>query len=585
MTQRRLLVAPAGEPADAESFGPGSVGDILIRKSPAIPGAPDDYGWGAVLGRSAATSADLSSAAFANMPIGIGAYVVSRGRIYWSVPLGRGDIAGTGNDWKSDPSTSDPNWLTETAWFISNAGNDDSSGILNGEPLLTVNELQARWGIMPVLTTNVTITFLTDHPGGVLQFSRTTLDVLLKIIGKPTVLVSDVVAAFADISGAANAWARLTGTAILDFTPFVNQQIAYTSGPANGAVDFVVLQNPQAAGLNVTEVMKATPPLSTANNYFAAAVNPVAGNTFDIRALPVIDALVLECNDICQSRLIGATNSSRPTYQLENLYVKQFAAKADSIGSASRLYWGCMFNNLSDPTANPGNASLFSCLNVMNHTRVQAGTYSQCAFKATGAAIAAALNCRVPVSFINVIFEGCTFAVNSSNTITGSTTGFFNAAGVGLILSNTCTYVASGSLLGQGNGTTGASVAIDATLVLTTGMTVKLTGTNPDWRFGNAAPYFTWAQAPRLHARGSFADTLGAGATKVVSIPNLPADARVWATTKTPAGAGAPGVLSIPTAGRTANSVTVNSSVATDTSTFEGGWESPSGGVGGVVNG
>ena len=30
-----------------------------------------------------------------NTPIGVGIYVISRGRIYWSVPVGKGDIAGT----------------------------------------------------------------------------------------------------------------------------------------------------------------------------------------------------------------------------------------------------------------------------------------------------------------------------------------------------------------------------------------------------------------------------------------------------------------------------------------------------------
>lgn len=45
MTQRRLTVYGAGEPADADSFGTGAVGNVLTRLAPPAPGQPDDYGW------------------------------------------------------------------------------------------------------------------------------------------------------------------------------------------------------------------------------------------------------------------------------------------------------------------------------------------------------------------------------------------------------------------------------------------------------------------------------------------------------------------------------------------------------------
>lgn len=67
--------------------------------------------------------------------------------------------------------------------------------------------------------------------------------------------------------------------------------------------------------------------------------------------------------------------------------------------------------------------------------------------------------------------------------------------------------------------------------------------------------------------------------------PNLPADAVITATCKTPAGAGAPGVYSIPSANRAASAFTVNSTIAAETSTFDWYWFSPSGGSGGVING
>lgn len=46
MTQRRLNVAPAGEPADADSFDPGgSAGDVLTKGTAPAPGAPIPFSW------------------------------------------------------------------------------------------------------------------------------------------------------------------------------------------------------------------------------------------------------------------------------------------------------------------------------------------------------------------------------------------------------------------------------------------------------------------------------------------------------------------------------------------------------------
>lgn len=45
MTQRRLTVYGAGEPADADSFGEGNAGDVLTRLAPPVAGAPPPFGW------------------------------------------------------------------------------------------------------------------------------------------------------------------------------------------------------------------------------------------------------------------------------------------------------------------------------------------------------------------------------------------------------------------------------------------------------------------------------------------------------------------------------------------------------------
>jgi hypothetical protein len=46
MTQKRINVAPAGEPADADSFDPGgNEGDVLTKTAPPVPGAPPGFRW------------------------------------------------------------------------------------------------------------------------------------------------------------------------------------------------------------------------------------------------------------------------------------------------------------------------------------------------------------------------------------------------------------------------------------------------------------------------------------------------------------------------------------------------------------
>jgi hypothetical protein len=88
----------------------------------------------------AANVAALATAPYAHIPNGQSVYVLSRFRNYVSVPLGNGDEAGTGNEWKSDPSTSSPGQRTIATWFISNAGSDDNSGAVIGSPLATGRE-------------------------------------------------------------------------------------------------------------------------------------------------------------------------------------------------------------------------------------------------------------------------------------------------------------------------------------------------------------------------------------------------------------------------------------------------------------
>ena len=528
----------------------------------------------------AANVAALATAAYAHIPNGQSVYVLSRFRNYVSVPIGNGDEAGTGNEWKSDASTSSPGQQTIATWFLSNAGSDDNNGATSGTPLLTLAELQARWGTDPIINIAVVIEFLTDHPGGKLGWTKGSLDAVVEIKGLTTTVASDTVAAYSDISTANNEWARIQGTGIANFAPLVGNVIHYTSGAASGMSAAIILSNPQAHGANTAEVNPPTTEPTLANNYGPTTANPTAGNTFDVVSVPLITKLILEVQDLGGNSRVAGVNQNRPAYITKLLFIQEFGAKANANGSRGRLLWCTGWNNWSDPTAANRDALAVGCFPQWTQSRMNPCNYQFSAMRTV-----AGINILFTYDdmfWSSVLFEGCGFEMQTGQ-IGASVTGVFNATGTGALVHNGCAFNPDTSLLGQGNTVIGLSVDPCGQVQVKAGTVLKLTGTGGDWRFGTGTA-FTWAQAPRAHNQSSGTDTLGAGGTKSVTSVNLPADANITATCRTPAGAGAPGIYSIPTATRGASAFVVNSTVAAETSTFDWSWFSPGGGSGGVFN-
>jgi hypothetical protein len=477
--------------------------------------------------------------------------------------------------------TSDKKWLAQATWFISNVGNDENSGVDSSHPLLSVAELQHRWGPDGVIPQSVTITFLTNHAGGTLRVIRGGPDIVLEVDGTATVSASDTISVFTDISTTNNQWALLTGTTITDFTTHVNKRVHYTSGPANGGVTFIALQNPQGAGNGVAEIASATTEPTLANNYFPALSTPAAGNTFNLETLTVVDALTLEVSDMSGVRHVGATNVRRPAYLVKSCVVTALAGRANSNESASRLLWGIQYGSWSDSSASYENSTVSTCLNMIVQNVLPPTQYQFSIIK-SGASTVTTANTYAFFSMAFCLFEGVNLGL-FADTIQGNKIGIFNATGHALTVPDGCVYVATTALLGQGNTLLGLSVGRCGLVTLGSGIVTKVTGTHGDWAFTNAiGSVFTWAQAPRANAYSSGTDTLVAG-TKTIAVPNLPADARITVTRNT-AGGGI-GELTIPTASRTTAQFVVNSSSATDTSTFDWDWVSPSGGSGGIFNG
>jgi hypothetical protein len=237
----------------------------------------------------------------------------------------------------------------------------------------------------------------------------------------------------------------------------------------------------------------------------------------------------------------------------------------------------------TQPATRSGSLFASGCLFTYAQARINPANYQRCAFKSIDPAHLTQLASYDPIVFLQCIFEGvgCNLSSGSYNL---NALGIFNAPAVGLTCNSSTVVQLSTFLVGQGNGTFGVQLGTQTQMFYPAATVLKLTGTTTDWRFSNG-PQFTWAQAPRQNNFGSGTDTLGIGGTKVVTVPNLPADAKIVVSPNTPSGVGSPGVLSAPTAGRAANSFTANSTVAADRMTFDFEWSSPSGGSGGLFIG
>ena len=179
---------------------------------------------------------------------------------------------------------------------------------------------------------------MTNHPGGVLRWSRTNGNVVVSVVGKVTVILSDTVATFALPNTGTNVWARLTATVLADWTAHVNQRITYTNGPAVGASTFVALVNPQAAGLTVAEVNYAQQPPTAANNYSGGQVNPLAGNAFNLESLSQVDQLILECLDATDQVRVAGVETAKPAFVVADLYAVHLATRANCRAGENHVF-------------------------------------------------------------------------------------------------------------------------------------------------------------------------------------------------------------------------------------------------------
>jgi hypothetical protein len=543
----------------------------------AIPGSGNDW-LSLTQPPPAANVAELATVKYANVPRGQSVYVSSRFRCYVSVPVGNGDGAGTGNDWKSDPSTSSPGQQTLAAWFIDPAGSDDNNGTNIATPLATLKELQSRWGNNPVLVS--TVVKLANGNYGAnqqsLNFSVSTSTTVVEITGTPSApLASDTVGTFTAPSTVTNRGYLITGTLLGDFTPYVGKRIRFT---VSGAVCFVLLANPFGLGVGTAEI---TQPQNepVAPNYTSASFAPAAGNAFVVEDLPVIGRLTI-ISSSAPTQVTDPTFKNVPSVVIKSINAPFCNCSMNGAETAGVRLWGSLFNSLGISTPWVNSVTVNASLFMLTDFQLCVGNYAGCGFKT--ALLNPVTNVQLPAftQLTTCYFEGIGCVVSYGGAFFFNC-GIFNASTVDGITVNAQAdlTVVSGFLLGSGNAR-GITVAGGVKMNKIGGFAnMKITGTAGDWRFGTG-PIFAWADAPRAQNYGSFSGVLGAGGTVNVPVTNLPADANAWATARVLAGAGATGLLRIPA--QTTAQVTVTAAVATETSTFAGGWISPSSPAGGM---
>jgi hypothetical protein len=543
--------APFGEQFEVQSNNAGKFTGIVTPGLPPVP--------------TAATSTSLATT-FANTPIGLGVYVLSRGRIYWSVPTGTGDIAGTGQDWKSDPTTSDPTWLLQTAWFIDAvSGNDDNVGNTALVPLKSGDELTARLGLRWYWSQSVTITILTDLPRLVLDFEFLGPSLVLTMLGALTTQTIATVDVWTPQAG--NNSARMTATGIADWTPYVNLRARIVGGTRDNYCAYVAKVNPDGTGVATAAFQQGFAPI--ADPHYGSVAAPVNGDVIHVETLPTIANLQLNV----RSEIPGTTTNQESVHII-GLNVDLFNAELFSQANLPVVASGCQFQSMrvdSSPLPSQIPMKLRGC-RIHTNTIGNIGTDGSLLTSPVGQVTLTPLSRWFAG---HDLVQGAAVAVQFGAycALQYGSVGIQEApGGLGcLIVTGGCVSLLASQLYGK---TTAAipGVYLQGGASLRTGTTVpSITGASGDLRVGIATSIFlSWASIGGQWNDGAFqgTDTLGAGGTKAVAVPYFDPARQTIQLTYRDAAAGAT-VLSAPVATRTATGFTAVGNPADATSTFD----------------
>lgn len=495
--------------------------------------------------------------------IGAVAYVNTQRCAYVAVPVGKGDITGTGVDWKRLSNTSDPAWRAQTTWSINaTTGDDDATGVDDAHALKSWDELSARCGGGRILLANdVSVRILSDLPSIVADIVQVAPDVTFTIAGVPSLLVSTAVTGI--VQSAGNLPRRITAAGILDWAAagYVFRRMRVTGGTAAnvGAIAWVAKSNADAAGANWARLSQ---PQTEDTNLRTLAVD----DTFDIESLPSVGVIDLRVSGyIYEGFAVG-----KGPLQVRNLSSGQVNVRTWGFFNNACVFFGCdLSGSLNVDNWNPRAAVYARACGIRVASLSSGFRPDSCLFSSYSGAT-------------SVVFEGAEFADSGHNLFQGvrcslvcsqyqnSGTNFhMDSTAAGLTIATATVAAFSSGLLGSGNTTYGVEMRPGGRLSYASASQPTVTGTSGDIRLLVANQTLPWSALPWLDgARSGNGVALIAGNQAVVAVPYVTAAQAITVSHNTPAGAGAPGILQVRDADRTTTQFGVRSSLGTDAGTF-----------------
>ena len=459
-------------------------------------------------------------------------------------------------------------------WYIDGVtGLDSNNGTTELTPLQTGAELLRRLGPYALWGQSVTVHVLANGmvDALVLHGALLVAGTQLTVIGTPTLLTSDVVQAYAAVSHTTPSATQLTGTAVVDWSPYLNRRFRITSaGTRQGVVAWCAKANPEGLGLNVARI---SPPLRrdlvSAFGNVASDVF-VVGDAFDVESLPAIPAVLV---DIDGPMLATAGSSyARRQLHLESIACQQLRIRSVDQMQRGRIFvFGCRLGyvHTSSPATTVQRITQMSgCLFTIDDPNTSSTLYGYGVFESCLFGDAARAFQIIAFSELaNCLFQKCRFVANTSNSpILGFNVQVFDVAALSAC---NLTYGDIQNLSGSGNATIG--IAANSNVFLKFRGTCNLQGATTNAQLTTAPtinltlPQFL---QPSDYAQKGTA-TLVAG-TVTVTVPwwdptkqKLTVSHADWV--------GVTGELSTPTASQTNTQFTIDSTLATDLSTVN--WE------------
>ena len=525
----RLRVGTSGtQPATADDIaGTGIAGQVLARIINAIPGLADTVEW-----------------------LGLTSLIPSAYAANWAV-----------TDWYLDGTT----------------GNDANSGTTALTPLKTGAELARRLGPYAQWGQSVTIHVLANGiaDGLVLRGAMLVAGTHIDVIGMPTVASTDIIGTYTALShgvypGTPGTETRITGTAIVDFTPHVFQRIRNTTAGARlDTIAWVGIANP--AGVGVATAGISVPgqvnTASTTNN-FASQVF-VAGDTFALETLPLVPSISI---DVTGPILMTAgAQWDRRQFSVQSVSCPSLNIKADANAwNMKGMVFGCVLDAQYslEPPANVSQPVLVysACWVTGNDSqstakRILGPGYQNCLFGGGLGTITTYLGINPGMWFSNCLSYGKSWQWAANPSL--SSFQIFDApgtnAGAFVIAPGFSVTNLSGSRNNYG-------IQLLNNISATFAGTINLTGTTSDGRFFTAPATnitLTQLRQPDDYAQRGITPAMVAGTT-TVTVPYY-SSASQQVTVSHAVFAGTPGILSVQQISDT--QFTITSSSAIDTST------------------